>query len=155
MNFTSLSAVSSGISDIRKVSDEILSNPNLSKTILFLDEIHRFSKSQQDSLLPLIENGIIILIGATTEHPGFSIINPLISRVKIFKFEPHDALTLNKILKKVLDNTEEYLKTDENIIIANNVLDTLITGSSGDARKALDTFELAVNSTIKKMGRKR
>ena len=154
MNFTSLSAVSSGISDIRKVSDEILSNPNLSKTILFLDEIHRFSKSQQDSLLPLIENGIIILIGATTEHPGFSIINPLISRIKIFKFEPHDDLTLNKILKKVLDNTEEYLKTDEHIIVDNNVLDTLITGSSGDARKALDTFELAVNSTIKKNGGK-
>ena len=113
MNFTSLSAVSSGITDIRKVADEILSNPNLTKTILFLDEIHRFSKSQQDSLLPLIENGIIILVGATTEHPGFSIINPLISRVKIFKFETHDDLTLNKIIQKVLNNPKEYLRIDE------------------------------------------
>ena len=148
MNFTSLSAVSSGITDIRKVADEILSNPNLTKTILFLDEIHRFSKSQQDSLLPLIENGIIILVGATTEHPGFSIINPLISRVKIFKFETHDDLTLNKIIQKVLNNTKEYLRIDEKIIIDNKALDILITGSSGDARKALDTFELAINSTI-------
>ena len=148
MNFTSLSAVSSGITDIRKVADEILSNPNLTKTILFLDEIHRFSKSQQDSLLPLIENGIIILVGATTEHPGFSIINPLISRVKIFKFETHDDLTLNKIIQKVLNNTKEYLRIDEKIIINNKALDILITGSSGDARKALDTFELAINSTI-------
>ena len=148
MNFTSLSAVSSGITDIRKVADEILSNPNLTKTILFLDEIHRFSKSQQDSLLPLIENGIIILVGATTEHPGFSIINPLISRVKIFKFETHDDLTLNKIIQKVLNNPKEYLRIDEKIIIDNKALDILITGSSGDARKALDTFELAINSTI-------
>ena len=104
MNFTALSAVSSGISDIRKITDDILSNTsiNKAKTMLFLDEIHRFSKSQQDSLLPLIENGIIILIGATTEHPGFSIINPLISRVKIFKFDTHDEKTLYTILEKVL-----------------------------------------------------
>ena len=81
MNFKSLSAVSSGLSDIRKISDEIIFQKSSSskKTVLFLDEIHRFSKSQQDSLLPLIEEGILILIGATTEHPGFSIINPLIS----------------------------------------------------------------------------
>ena len=79
MNFKALSAVSSGLADIRKISDEIINNRtiNNNKTILFLDEIHRFSKSQQDSLLPLVEEGIIILIGATTENPGFSIINPL------------------------------------------------------------------------------
>ena len=156
MNFTALSAVSSGITDIRRITDDVLSNTSINKvkTILFLDEIHRFSKSQQDSLLPLIENGIIILIGATTEHPGFSIINPLISRVKIFKFDTHDEKTLYTILQKVLINTQEYLNIDEKINIDNEVIDILITGSSGDARKALDTFELAVNSTINNNGEK-
>ena len=147
MNFRSLSAVSSGLSDIRKISDEIIFQKNSSekKTILFLDEIHRFSKSQQDSLLPLIEEGVLILIGATTEHPGFSIINPLISRVKIFKFNPHDEKSINKILNKIIDNKVELLKYSD-ITIENDVIDLLSKGCGGDARKAIDTLELAVMS---------
>ncbi len=119
LNFKSLSAVSSGLSDIRKLTNEILHERtnDANKTILFLDEIHRFSKNQQDSLLPLIEEGIIILIGATTEHPGFSIINPLISRVKIFKFEPHNAKSLNKIIKKVENFSDDsFSKKKLNLI---------------------------------------
>lgn len=147
MNFRSLSAVSSGLSDIRKISDEIIFQKNSSekKTILFLDEIHRFSKSQQDSLLPLIEEGVLILIGATTEHPGFSIINPLISRVKIFKFNPHDEKSINKILNKIIDNKVELLKYSD-INIENGVINLLSKGCGGDARKAIDTLELAVMS---------
>ena len=148
MNFRALSAVSSGLSDIRKISDEVIfqRTTSLKKTILFLDEIHRFSKSQQDSLLPLIEEGILILIGATTEHPGFSIINPLISRVKIFKFNPHDEMSINNILNKIIKNKEELLKYSD-IIIEEDVLKILSKGCGGDARKAIDTLELAVLSS--------
>ena len=118
MNFKSLSAVSSGLSDIRKISEEIINNrtSNNNKTILFLDEIHRFSKSQQDSLLPLVEEGIIILIGATTENPGFSIINPLLSRIKVFKFEEHTKESLNNLVERILKNKKEYFNY-ENIDI--------------------------------------
>ena len=148
MNFRALSAVSSGLSDIRKISDEVIFQRATSskKTILFLDEIHRFSKSQQDSLLPLIEEGILILIGATTEHPGFSIINPLISRVKIFKFNPHDEKSINDILNRIIKNKEKLLKYSD-IVIEEDVLKILSKGCGGDARKAIDTLELAVLSS--------
>jgi len=153
MNFKALSAVSSGLADIRKITDEIINNRTIdnNKTILFLDEIHRFSKSRQDSLLPLVEEGIIILIGATTENPGFSIINPLLSRVKVFKFESHNDNSINKILKKILQNKELYFNY-KNIKIEKKVVDTLIYGSNGDARKAIDTLELSVISTKEKNG---
>ena len=148
MNFKSLSAVSSGLSDIRKISDEIIFQKSSSskKTVLFLDEIHRFSKSQQDSLLPLIEEGILILIGATTEHPGFSIINPLISRVKIFKFNPHNEKSINSILNKIVEN-KAVLFNRPDVIIEDDVISLLSKGCGGDARKAIDTFELAVISS--------
>ena len=148
MNFRSLSAVSSGLADIRKISDEVIFQRSTSskKTILFLDEIHRFSKSQQDSLLPLIEEGILILIGATTEHPGFSIINPLISRVKIFKFNPHNEESINIILNKTISNKEEFF-SNADIIIEEDVIKILSKGCGGDARKAIDTLELAVLSS--------
>ncbi|MBA47286.1 MAG: hypothetical protein CL893_04265 [Dehalococcoidia bacterium] len=147
LNFKSLSAVSSGLADIRRLTDEIIHErtTNSSKTILFLDEIHRFSKNQQDSLLPLIEEGIIILIGATTEHPGFSIINPLISRVKIFKFEPHNSKSIEKIINKI-ENFDDFFST-KNIKFDKEVIKLILSGCGGDARKAIDTYELAVMST--------
>ena len=146
-NFKSLSAVSSGLSDIRKLTEQILRErtSTTNKTILFLDEIHRFSKNQQDSLLPLIEDGIIILIGATTEHPGFSIINPLISRVKIFKFESHKDESISKIINKIQNLSDEEFNI-KNIKLDKEVLDILISGCGGDIRKAIDTYELAVMS---------
>jgi len=147
LNFKSLSAVSSGLADIRRLTDEIIHErtTNSSKTILFLDEIHRFSKNQQDSLLPLIEEGIIILIGATTEHPGFSIINPLISRVKIFKFEPHNSKSIEKIINKI-ENFDDFF-SKKNIKFDKEVIKLILSGCGGDARKAIDTYELAVMST--------
>lgn len=151
MNFKSLSAVSSGLSDIRKISEEIINNrtSNNNKTILFLDEIHRFSKSQQDSLLPLVEEGIIILIGATTENPGFSIINPLLSRIKVFKFEEHTKESLNNLVERILKNKKEYFNY-ENIEILKDSIERLIIGSNGDARKLIDTLELSILSTKEK-----
>ena len=151
MNFKSLSAVSSGLSDIRKISEEIINNrtSNNNKTILFLDEIHRFSKSQQDSLLPLVEEGIIILIGATTENPGFSIINPLLSRIKVFKFEEHTKESLNNLVERILKNKKEYFNY-ENIEIQKDSIERLIIGSNGDARKLIDTLELSILSTKEK-----
>tara|TARA_Y100000768_G_scaffold81000_2_gene57675 strand:- start:2607 stop:3923 length:1317 start_codon:yes stop_codon:yes gene_type:complete len=151
MNFKSLSAVSSGLSDIRKISEEIINNrtSNNNKTILFLDEIHRFSKSQQDSLLPLVEEGIIILIGATTENPGFSIINPLLSRIKVFKFEEHTKESLNNLVERILKNKKEYFNY-ENIDIQKESIERLIIGSNGDARKLIDTLELSILSTKEK-----
>tara|TARA_Y100000748_G_scaffold117619_1_gene98689 strand:+ start:571 stop:1887 length:1317 start_codon:yes stop_codon:yes gene_type:complete len=156
MNFKSLSAVSSGLSDIRKISEEIINNrtSNNNKTILFLDEIHRFSKSQQDSLLPLVEEGIIILIGATTENPGFSIINPLLSRIKVFKFEEHTKESLNNLVERILKNKKEYFNY-ENIDIQKESIERLIIGSNGDARKLIDTLELSILSTKEKNKKKR
>ena len=156
MNFKSLSAVSSGLSDIRKISEEIINNrtSNNNKTILFLDEIHRFSKSQQDSLLPLVEEGIIILIGATTENPGFSIINPLLSRIKVFKFEEHTKESLNNLVERILKNKKEYFNY-ENIEILKDSIERLIIGSNGDARKLIDTLELSILSTKEKNKKKR
>ena len=155
MNFKSLSAVSSGLSDIRKISEEIINNRtvNNNKTILFLDEIHRFSKSQQDSLLPLVEEGIIILIGATTENPGFSIINPLLSRIKVFKFEEHTKESLNNLVERILKNKKEYFNY-ENIEIQKDSIERLIIGSNGDARKLIDTLELSILSTKEKNKKK-
>ena len=152
MNFRSISAVSAGLADIRKISDEVINNrtrASNNKTILFLDEIHRFSKSQQDTLLPLVENGVIVLIGATTENPGFSIINPLISRVKIFRFTSHSHDSIKYLINKAL-NDKEIKISMEKIILNDDVLDLIINGSNGDARKALDTLELSIMSTISK-----
>ncbi|SVB63067.1 uncharacterized protein METZ01_LOCUS215921, partial [marine metagenome] len=157
MNFRSMSAVSAGLSDIRKISDEVINNrtrANNNKTILFLDEIHRFSKSQQDTLLPLVENGVIVLIGATTENPGFSIINPLISRVKIFRFTPHSSDSIKSLINKALSDKEISISI-EKIILNDDVLDLIINGSNGDARKALDTLELSIMSTISKKNEKK
>ena len=156
MNFKSLSAVSSGLSDIRKISEEIINNrtSNNNKTILFLDEIHRFSKSQQDSLLPLVEEGIIILIGATTENPGFSIIKPLLSRIKVFKFEEHTKESLNNLVERILKNKKEYFNY-VNIEIRKDSIERLIIGSNGDARKLIDTLELSILSTKEKNKKKR
>jgi putative ATPase len=97
----------------------------------------------------LVENGVIVLIGATTENPGFSIINPLISRVKIFRFTSHSYASIKYLINKAL-NDKEFKISMEKIILNDDVLDLIINGSNGDARKALDTLELSIMSTISK-----
>jgi putative ATPase len=138
-DFIELSAVTSGKADINKVVERAKLNARLNeKTILFVDEIHRFNKAQQDAFLPHLEDGTIILIGATTENPSFEIINPLLSRSRILVLEPLSKVDIIKILKeatKKLDITAKSLPQAS--------LDMLAEMSGGDARVALGNLELA------------
>lgn len=144
-NIRRLSAAGSGVSDLREViknAKYLLKNKNKS-TILFIDEIHRFNKAQQDVLLPWVENGTLILIGATTENPSFEIISPLLSRVRVYRLKPLEPGHIGKIIEKALEKDEEIKRLD--IKIENDAMDYLIKISGGDARVALDTLEFAIN----------
>lgn len=138
--FFSLSAIHSGVKDIREVIDkaERLLQFEQKQPILFIDEIHRFSKSQQDSLLGAVERGIVTLIGATTENPSFEVISALLSRCQVYVLEHLSETELRGILDLAL-KTDSYLK-DLNITIAEH--EALLRLSGGDARKLLNIFEL-------------
>jgi len=143
--FYTLSAISSGVKDVREVIDKAKSNPLFRTThspILFIDEIHRFSKSQQDSLLGAVESGTITLIGATTENPSFEVIRPLLSRCQVYvlkSLEKNDLLTLlNKALAE-----DVWLKTKK---INVQETDAILRYSGGDARKLLNILELVVSA---------
>ncbi len=142
--FYTLSAVSSGVKDVREVikkakSKAFFSNPS---PILFIDEIHRFSKSQQDSLLAAVEEGAVTLIGATTENPSFEVISPLLSRCQVYVLKPLNVSDLRKLTENAIKNDTELKK--KNIDIAET--DALFLHSGGDARKLYNIIELAVNS---------
>lgn len=145
--FEKINAVTSGISDIKKViedSKNLFLNPT-GKCILFIDEIHRFNKLQQDALLPAVENGTIILIGATTENPYFEVNKALISRSMVFKLEPLNEEDIYKVLKMALirkDGLGEY-----NIKIEEETLRNIANISGGDVRTALNGLEVAVLTT--------
>ena len=143
--FYSLSAINSGVKDIRDVINKAKQNGELfsSKSpILFIDEIHRFSKSQQDSLLQAVEKGWITLIGATTENPSIEVISALLSRCQVYTLNSFDKKDLEMLLKRAI-NKDEYLS--KKIIILNET-SALLRLSGGDARKLLNIFELIVNS---------
>lgn len=137
--FFTLSAVSSGVKDVRSVIDSAKQG---SQAILFIDEIHRFSKSQQDSLLSAVEKGFVILIGATTENPSFEVISPLLSRCQIYILKPFDP----EDLKTLLDRALTFYKKNKNIEIKILESEALFRISGGDARKLLNAIELMVNS---------
>ena len=141
--FVELSAVSSGKADVLKVIEHAKANQRLKQqTILFIDEIHRFNKAQQDAFLPHVENGTIILIGATTENPSFEVITPLLSRSRVLVLEPLDKTAIVKILKqaaKVEKLTAKRLPAKS--------IDMLAELSGGDARVALGNLELASQLT--------
>ena len=145
--FEKLNAVTSGVSDIKKVIDDaknLFLNPT-GRCILFIDEIHRFNKLQQDALLPAVEDGTIILIGATTENPYFEVNKALISRSMVFKLEPLSEDDILEVLKMALqrkDGLGEY-----NIKIDENTLKTIANISGGDVRTALNGLEIAVLTT--------
>ena len=145
--FEKLNAVTSGVSDIKKVIEDaknLFLNPT-GKCILFIDEIHRFNKLQQDALLPAVEDGTIILIGATTENPYFEVNKALISRSMVFKLEPlseDDILDVLKMSLERKDGLGEY-----NIKIEENTLKTIASISGGDVRTALNGLEVAVLTT--------
>ena len=139
-----LSAVSSGVKDLRKVIRQGEKNKDLGKlTILFIDEIHRFSKSQQDSLLNAVEDGTVILIGATTENPSFEIISPLLSRCKVLVLNPLSNTALDTILDHAF-NTDIILQKKQ-IDLSQKIRKQLIQSAGGDARKMLNTLEVSVH----------
>ena len=148
MIFEQLNAVTSGIKDIREVTAEAKNQLGMysKRTILFIDEIHRFNKSQQDALLPFVENGTIILIGATTENPYFEVNKALISRSMIFKLELLTDRDVKKIILNALKDEEKGLG-NFNAQIDDDALNHLINISNGDARIALNGLELAVLTT--------
>lgn len=145
--FTKINAVTAGVSDIKKVVEEaknVFLNPT-GKCILFIDEIHRFNKLQQDALLPFVEDGTVILIGATTENPYFEVNKALISRSMVFKLEPLTSDDIYNVLKMSLTR-EEGLKSF-NIKISDETLRKIAEVSNGDVRTALNGLEVAVLTT--------
>ncbi len=142
--FYTLSAISSGVKDVREVIDKAKSNRffNTVSPILFIDEIHRFSKAQQDSLLHAVETGIITLIGATTENPSFEVIRPLLSRCQVYVLKSLDRSDLIKLLNNALCN--DVVLSKKQIVLQES--DAIIRFSGGDARKLLNILELVVEA---------
>lgn len=142
--FFTLSAISSGVKDVREVIEKAKNNMLFAQAspILFIDEIHRFNKSQQDALLGAVESGIITLIGATTENPSFEVITPLLSRCQVFVLKSLEVNDLDKLLTRAL--TKDSTLKELNI----NVLEkeALFRFSGGDARKLLNIIEIIINS---------
>lgn len=145
--FIKLNAVTSGVGDIKSAIEEA-KNPLLNPTgkcILFIDEIHRFNKLQQDALLPFVENGTVILIGATTENPYFEVNKALISRSMVFKLKPLSVKNIFTILKNAIKNPEGL--GSYNINIEDETLKKIAEISNGDVRTALNSLEIAVLTT--------
>ena len=146
-HFLAFSAVLSGVKEIREVIKEAEGQQYRSKkTILFVDEIHRFNKAQQDAFLPHVEKGTIALIGATTQNPSFEVISPLLSRVQVFTLEPLGPEELMKIMRRALTDSERGLGKHK-ISIDKAILKLLATLADGDARAALNALELAAMTT--------
>lgn len=147
-HFVTLSAVLDGIADLRRVVDEARERRGMygKRTILLVDEIHRWNKAQQDGLLPVVEDGTITLIGATTENPYFSIIGPLISRSRIFRFQALSPAQVADLLRRALADLERGYG-NRRIEITAAALAHLAEIAGGDARTALNALELAVEST--------
>lgn len=149
-NFIELNAVTSGLKDLREVIDVASTNliMKAEKTIVFIDEIHRFNKSQQDALLPHVEKGTIILIGATTENPFFEVNKALLSRSMMFKLEPLSENNIKKIIYSAL-NDKKLGYGNIKINLSEEALSFICENSNGDARRALNALELGVLTTAK------
>ena len=155
--FYTLSAVTSGVKEVRDVIDKAKRNASMNSglfaptdgrsPILFIDEIHRFSKSQQDSLLGAVEEGTITLVGATTENPSFEVITPLLSRCQVYVLKSLDKEDLLELLNRVLTK-DEYIRS-LGIQVKEN--EALLRFSGGDARKLLNIIELVANSGVKEI----
>ena len=144
-DFYTLSAVSAGVKDVREVFDKARSNSLFSQKgapILFIDEIHRFNKAQQDALLGAVENGTIVLIGATTENPSFEVITPLLSRCQVFVLKSLEKADLQLLLDRAL--REDVLLKEKDIQVRES--EALMRYSGGDARKLLNVLELVIDA---------
>jgi putative ATPase len=148
--FVSYSAVLSGIKEIKTVMAEAENyfRNSRTKTVVFVDEIHRFNKAQQDAFLPYVESGVIVLIGATTENPSFEVIGPLLSRCKVYVLNPLQPEDIEEILRRALREPERGLGTAR-ITVPDEVLRQLAVYANGDARIALNIFELAVSLVLR------
>ncbi len=145
-NFVQVSAVQTGVKEAReiiaKAHDAIKFNKK--RTILFVDEIHRFSKSQQDAFLPAVEDGTIILIGATTENPSFEVNSALLSRARVFTLKSHTYESLNEIFNRAISDTEKGLE-NQHLAFDDDARDVLLQYSNGDARTLLNALELVAS----------
>jgi len=147
-HFSPVSATSAGVTDLRRIIEEAKERRKLyqQRTILFIDEIHRFNKAQQDTVLPFVEDGTITLIGATTENPSFEVISPLLSRCRVFTLTPLTENEIRIIIFRALKDNLKGLGT-LNIELDNDAMVHLITMSNKDARIALNALEMAALAT--------
>ena len=146
-HFEPISAVAAGVADLRRIVAEARDRLGMhdQRTVLFIDEIHRFNKAQQDAVLPYVEDGTVTLIGATTENPSFEVISPLLSRSRVYALEPLTPEQVETILRRALADEENGLGA-MNVDIADDTVAALASAVGGDARIALNALELAVNA---------
>lgn len=145
-HFVTLSAVLSGVKDIRQAVDQAAQVKAQSgrKTILFVDEVHRFNKSQQDAFLPYVEDGTIIFIGATTENPSFELNNALLSRARVYLLRALEEEDLRRLIERALKDRERGLG-NRPLVFAPGVIDQLAAAADGDGRRALNLLEIAAD----------
>jgi len=143
-DFVPMSAINTGVADLRKILQTARQKDEGSHpTLLFIDEIHRWSKAQQDALLHAVEDGTVTLLGATTENPSFEVISPLLSRARVMRFKPLTAEHLSRMLRRALERDSELSQLD--IEIGEEAEQSLLTFSGGDGRALYNAIELAVN----------
>lgn len=140
--FVELSAITAGVKDVRRVMDQALEDRDLRgfTTVLFLDEIHRFNKAQQDALLPGVENRWVVLVAATTENPSFSVVSPLLSRSLLLTLRPLDESDIKSLLTRALEDSRGF---NDELVLQPEALDHLIRMAGGDARRSLTALEAA------------
>lgn len=153
--YVKMSAVSAGVADIRKVVEEArkLYSFCRQRTVLFLDEIHRFNKAQQDALLPHVETGLITLVGATTQNPSYEVNSALLSRCRVFQLEKLGPSDIASLLRRALEDPERGVGSPP-VLAQPEALDALVRLSDGDARTALTALELAADSLPREHGQR-
>ena len=146
-HFAQVSAVAAGVADLRKIIQEARDRLGMNdqRTILFIDDIHRFNKSQQDSVLPYVEDGTVTLIGATTENPSFEVIGPLLSRCRVFPLNPFAEEHVGILVDRALSDAERRLQAMQ-VVLQEEARPFLLTAANGDARMALNTIEFAASA---------
>ncbi len=147
-HFTTINAVTDGIGVLREVVEQAKERLGMynQRTVLFVDEIHRWNKAQQDALLPHVERNTVVLIGATTENPFFSLVGPLLSRSRVFRLSPLSDDHVKLLVRRALTDSERGYG-DRSILLEDEALDHLVRVAGGDARSALNALELAVETT--------
>ncbi|MFZ0181243.1 MAG: AAA family ATPase, partial [Candidatus Dormiibacterota bacterium] len=147
--FEAVSATSAGVADLRKVVERARERLRTGRrTVLFIDEIHRFNKGQQDAVLPHVENATVTLLGATTENPSFEVNAALLSRSRVIRLEALDAEDLRSLIARALADTERGLGA-QHVAVDPDAVDRLVTLCGGDARIALNSLELAVQAGVR------